>query len=321
MNPENMSNNQIPGTSVPTTNNGILNNNTLNTGNVVTNNTIPSSAVPNNGVQYMQSPVASSEVPQNNTVVTETSTSVPQTEVENASSSAQAIQEHEVSQILSSSFESKEKVNLLTPEQKAELVRKREEALLEKQNYQPAPVSKFKRFFMFLFLIALVGITIFLPEINAFILSLQSTGGTGDDSKITTGTMECVRKKVDDNYDISYTYQFSFTDSKLKKLSYYEAVTGDAYADADDLNEKLASCELLKSVTSTISGIRVNCSLSSGTLTREQIFDYTSINTKEAVSAYIEAGGEYHGEFALDSNIDDVEMHMNSVDYSCERYQ
>lgn len=229
--------------------------------------------------------------------------------------------EHEVIKILSSSFDDgKKKVNLLTPEHKEELRKKREEALKEKENYQPAPVSMPKRIMSIVFIIVLFLIVMFLPQINSYVLNIMnSKNNNADTTDITSGTLRCTHDRIDDKYNISYSYDFSFTDSKLKKLSYVEATVGDALVDADDLKTKLDNCNNLKSLTNSLAGIRVICSLSNGTLTREQIFSYEDIDVSTVSSAYVEAGGEYPGEFQNNSNIDTIEKNMKAAGYSCER--
>ena len=231
-------------------------------------------------------------------------------------------EESESSKILSSSFGGKEKVNLLTPEQKAELIKKREEAMREKENYMPQPVSKFQKFFMSFLLIGFIVIVVFLPDINTLIVNYQ--GGSNKDSDIpdiTTGTLKCVKETTDDNYNNAYTFDFDFVENKLKKLTYYEVVKGSYVSDSTDLESRLASCNLLKTMISSQSGLRVKCSLSGGTLNKEQIFDYATLNVDQAITAYTEAGGNYPGEFALDIDINDVEKNMNISGFSCTKFK
>lgn len=227
---------------------------------------------------------------------------------------------HDATKILSSSFDTKNKVNLLTPQQKDELNKKREEALREKESYQPEPVSKLKKIMAALFIVILLLIVLFLPEINGFILKVMNPEKKEvDNVPIITGTLRCTNDRVDEKYNISYNYDFDFTDSKLKALTYVESTTGDALVDADDLNMRLEKCNMLKTMTSGINGVKVVCSLSSGTLTREQFFDYNSLDVNSVTTAYVEAGGEYPGEFQKDSDIDAIEKNMKAAGYACER--
>ena len=230
--------------------------------------------------------------------------------------------DNDVTKILSSSFGSSEKVNLLTPEQKAELIKKREAAMREKENYQPQPVGKFQKFFMSFLLVGFIIIVVFLPDINTFIVNYRGgSGGNSDIGDIATGTLKCVKETTDDNYNNAYTFDFDFTDNKLKKLTYYEVVKGNYVSDSVDLESRLSSCNLLKSMISSSSGLRVKCSLSGGTLSKEQVFDYTILNVDQAITAYTEAGGNYPGEFALDADINDVEKNMNISDFSCTKFK
>lgn len=306
--PNNMSNNQIP------------------MGNVSNDNQMMSSTVPVQSVDTAgvnQSGDVNQQINNSNSVVS----TAPVVPVENntASSTEQKTdvkpEENDVTKILSSSFGNKEKVNLLTPEQKAELIKKREAAMQEKANYQPQPVGKFQKILMAFLLVGLFAIMFFLPEINTLIVNLQNGDDKTDTSKITTGTLRCVKESTDDNYNMDYTYDFEFTDSKLKKLYFYEVIKGNYVSDSEDLESRLANCNLLRDMVSSKDGIRVNCSLSGGTLTIEQVFDYANLKDIDYIgTSYTEAGGEYPGEFALDTDIDYVEKNMNISDFSCERY-
>lgn len=335
-------------------NQGNMPNNQNPTGNVPVNNTIPNNAVPNvvpttvvnNANQQVSSvqsvpkstPVTSAVqngvIAQQNTPAVQNTGAVqpsPAVEVPPAPAVPSAVEqnvpadsqtkaeEHEVSQILASTFETKEKVNLLTPEQKAELEKKREMARLEKESYQPKPVGKFQKFFMGTFLISLFVIMIFLPQITAFLATLREPGDIVDPEVITTGVLKCTDEKVGDIFNINYTYEFDFESLELKRLSYYEVTIGNEVADSEELNSKLSECQLLKSFTSTVEGVKVACSLSSGNLTREQKFDYTIIKPEQASTAYIEAGGDYPGQFSLNANIDSLEKNMKADGYTCVR--
>ncbi len=263
-----------------------------------------------------------SSIPQQ---VSNTSNSVSSTSINSTVNSSSNIndskeKEHEVVEILSSSSNGKEKVNLLTPEQKEELIKKHEAARLEKEKYQPVEVSKFRKAFMFIFLVGIIGMTFFLPEINALLGQLSDTKQQENEKNIVTGTLRCTKKNIDDKYNIDYTYSFDFENSNLKKLSYYEVITGDQATDSDELGNKFNSCQLLKESTGQVGGINVNCSLADGVLTREQVFDYTTLDSSAAVTAYTEAGGEYPGQFSLDSDINSIETNMKTDGYTCSMY-
>lgn len=226
--------------------------------------------------------------------------------------------QHEVVEILSSSFEQKNKVNLLTPEQKEALTKKREEALKEKESYQPKPVSKFKRVMSVMVFVMLFGIVFFLPEISSYLAEVREPSEGVDNTPITTGTLKCSLDKVDDKYNLSYSYDFDFTDSKLDRLNYVQATSGDELVDYDDLNQKLTSCDHLKTVTAGLAGIKITCSLSSGVLTEEQTFNYNVLNHEQVSATYIEAGGLFP-EFESNTDIDMIEKNMKAAGYTCER--
>lgn len=272
----------------------------------------------NNGV------VQADTVGFNPTNLNNSNSTTPGQEIVDDKSKEQVTQEknehpHEVTEVLSSSFANQNKVNLLTPEQRDELNKKREEAMREKENYQPAPVSKFKMVMSGIFIIVLLLVVLFLPEINSFILTI-SNKSSEEETVITTGTLKCTDDLVDEKYNISYDYEFQFTDSQLGKLTYIETTVGDKIIDADDLNAKLEKCNNLKNMVAGLNGIKVMCSLSDGTFTREQVFDYGILDVSSVTTAYMEAGGEYPGEFSNEANIDSIEKNMKAAGRMCERY-
>lgn len=225
---------------------------------------------------------------------------------------------HEVVEILSSSFDQKNKVNLLTPQQKEALTKKREEAFKEKESYQPKPVSKFMRVISALVFVLLFTIVFFLPNINSYIAEIRNPNKSVDNALITTGTLKCSLDKVDDKYNLSYSYDFDFTDSKLDQLTYVQATVGDELVDYNELHQRLDSCNNLKSMTKGLAGIKIACSLSSGVLTEEQIINYKTINHEQVTTAYVEAGGLFP-EFESDTSIDMIERNMKAAGYTCER--
>lgn len=228
------------------------------------------------------------------------------------------IEKHEVVEILSSSFDQKNKVNLLTPEQKEALTKKREAAFKEKESYQPKPVSKFKRIMSIMVLIILFGIVFFLPDISNYLSEVRNPSKTVGNTPITTGTLKCSLDKLDNKYNFSYTYDFDFTNSKLNRLTYVQATMGDEFVDQDDLNQRLINCDNLKTMITGLSGVRVACSLSGGVLTEEQMINYDVLNHDQVTAAYAEAGGLFP-EFTTDTNIDMIEKNMKAAGYTCER--
>lgn len=338
---ENNPNNQMPvannvpvnGTANAVVNNtNVVQNNTPVTNNGAINN-VPATnnaALVQNATQTVQSNVsATTNVPaQNATTVNQVNVVPPQaipevpdipTEMDTKEKMQSEEEANQMSELIAASIDSRNgKVNLLTPEQKAELMRKKEEARKERESYQAPPVGKFKRFFSVFIWIVLFAIVLFLPEINNVIVSLREGKKVEEEVVITTGTLRCTSDSVSDKYNHSYTYEFDFTDSKLDKLTYVEATVGDALVDEADLNEKLDKCSVLKNVTTGLVGINVSCSLYEGTLTKEQVIDFNSINYELVTSAYSEAEGIYP-EFEAGDNIDKIEKNMKAANNTCER--
>ena len=92
---------------------------------------------------------------------------------------------------------------------------------------------------------------------------------------ITTGLLTCRLDRTTDIFNISYTAQFSFTDSKLNKLSYVTSTEGDAIVDSDQLDAVLSKCKLLQNEVDSLAGVRVSCNQSEGTVVETQDFTYS----------------------------------------------
>lgn len=342
---ENNPNNQIPvannvpvngTTSAAVNNTNVVQNNTpvTNTGVInnvsATNNVVPVQSVVSNSVPTQTNVAATTTgaAVQSNGVVEQTNVVPPQaipevpdipTEMDAKEKAQKEEEANQVSELIAASIDSRNgKVNLLTPEQKAELMRKKEEARKERESYQAPPVGKFKRFFSVFIWVMLFAIVMFLPEINNLIVSLREGEKEEENVVITTGTLRCTSDSVSDKYNHSYTYEFDFTDSKLDKLTYVEATVGDALVDEEDLNAKLDKCNVLKNLTTGLVGINVSCSLYEGTFTKEQVIDFNSINYDLVTSAYSEAEGIYP-EFEAGENIDKIEKNMKAANNTCER--
>lgn len=183
-----------------------------------------------------------------------------------------------------------------------------------------APQSNFK-YIMTIILFVVLGVAvIFMPEISNFITIMKAEKANETAAKITTGTLKCEISRNSSNLDMEYTYVFSFTDNKFKKLSYESVIRGDANLDEAELDSLYNECETLKLYTSELAGVSVSCKLSSGTLTKSQTLNYENINVDETYTAYTEAGGVYPDYNYLE-DMDDIEKNMKAAGYTCERYK
>ena len=188
----------------------------------------------------------------------------------------------------------------------------------ENEKYEAKPVSKFKYALMIIFFIFMFALVFFLPDITNYINIKKDLKAQENAPAITTGLLTCRLDRTTDIFNISYTAQFSFTDSKLNKLSYVTSTEGDAIVDSDQLDSLLSKCKLLQNEVDSLSGVKVSCNQSEGTVVETQDFTYSLINKESINSAYIEAGGVYP-EFENEQNIDVIEKNMSASGYKCER--
>ena len=188
----------------------------------------------------------------------------------------------------------------------------------ENEKYEAKPVSKVKYALMIIFFIFMFALVFFLPDITNYINIKKDLKAQENAPAITTGLLTCRLDRTTDIFNISYTAQFSFTDSKLNKLSYVTSTEGDAIVDSDQLDAVLSKCKLLQNEVDSLAGVRVSCNQSEGTVVETQDFTYSLINKESINSAYIEAGGVYP-EFENEQNIDVIEKNMSASGYKCER--
>ncbi len=188
----------------------------------------------------------------------------------------------------------------------------------ENEKYDFKPVSKFKYFLMIVFFIFMFALVFFLPDITNYINIQKDLKAQENAPVITTGLLTCRLDRTTDIFNISYTAQFSFTDSKLNKLSYVISTEGDYIVDSDQLDNLLSKCKLLQNEVDSLAGVKVSCNQSEGTVVETQEFTYSLIDKESINSAYIEAGGVYP-EFENEQDIDVIEKNMSASGYKCER--
>ncbi len=187
-----------------------------------------------------------------------------------------------------------------------------------KETYVPKPVSKAKYVSMIIFFVFMFALIYFLPDITNYVTIKKAVKEQESAPVITTGTLNCKLNRTTEKFNISYTAQFGFTDSKLDRLTYVTSTTGDSIIDAYELDELMNKCRALQGEVSSLAGVKVSCSQSEGSVVETQNFVYASINKESVNSAYIEAGGVYP-EFDNGQDIDVIEKNMSASGYMCER--
>ena len=207
---------------------------------------------------------------------------------------------------------------IMSKKMSEELVAKRRQERAQREQYVAVPVSKAKYTLMIIFFIFMFGLIYFLPDISSFISLKKAEKEQANTPAITSGLLTCKLNKTTNIFNIEYTGQFRFEDSKLNKLTHITTTTGDARADADPLAEIMTKCGILQEQAATLGGIRVTCEQSGGTVIEKQVLDYTTLDVERVTSAYVEAGGVYP-EFKNEQSIDVIEKNMNASGYTCER--
>lgn len=194
----------------------------------------------------------------------------------------------------------------------------REAARREKEKYQAPPVSKFRYALTIILFVVMFGLVMFLPKISDYIALRRAQGEEEKLGPIVSGTLKCTSKRTSEKYNINYTDEFEFKDSKLFRLTHVISTEGDEIIDADDLNLKLNNCRQLETMTKGLTGVSIVCSLSNGTLVETQIMNYALLDADKVTTAFVEAGGLYP-EYVNNQNIDQIEKNMNAANYKCER--
>lgn len=218
-------------------------------------------------------------------------------------------------------FGNKEEKNtpvIMSKKMSEELEAKRRQEKANMEQYVPVPVSKAKYVAMIVFFIFMFALVYFLPDISSFVSLKKAEKEQQNTPTITTGLLTCKLSRTTDIFNIEYTGQFSFEDSKLNKLTYITSTKGDSVIDAESLDFIITKCNKLQDQVSGLGGVHVTCDQSGGTITEKQVLDYNTLDAEIATAAYVEAGGIYP-EFKKSQDIDQIERNMHASGYTCER--
>lgn len=218
-------------------------------------------------------------------------------------------------------FGNKEEKNtpvIMSKKMSEELEAKKRQEKANMEQYVPVPVSKAKYVAMIVFFIFMFALVYFLPDISSFVSLKKAEKEQQNTPTITTGLLTCKLSRTTDIFNIEYTGQFSFEDSKLNKLTYITSTKGDSVIDAESLDFIITKCNKLQDQVSGLGGVHVTCDQSGGTITEKQVLDYNTLDAEIATAAYVEAGGIYP-EFKKSQDIDQIERNMHASGYTCER--
>lgn len=193
-----------------------------------------------------------------------------------------------------------------------------EEKKVEENTDDNIGPSKLRVFGLVVMFAGLLALVIFLPDISAYIETQKYLRNQPPVEEITTGTLECTMEDSSENLDYTYTFSFGFTDKKLTRLKSVSEIRGDVSLDEAELDKLKAECDLLNVIVKDLSGVSVSCKLANGLFTKSQTFNFSSIVVDDAITAYIEAGGQYPN-YRNGDDIDSIEKDLLSANYTCKR--
>lgn len=162
------------------------------------------------------------------------------------------------------------------------------------------------------FVVLLVAIFL-LPYTGSLFENLFSKKDTSSANEITSGKLVCVLENDADKMSYHYTETYEFEDRGVKTLQHVVLIQGNA----DKLKMRNAQCQQLSKLASTLSGVTVNCNLSSDEMVETQFFDFSSVKEKQMSSAFIEAGGIYPN-IKYGDDIGKVEDNLTLSGYECD---
>lgn len=214
-------------------------------------------------------------------------------------------------------------LSLINPQQKTE-----EFHLINKKNlpkkkdryagYVYKPPSKFKRFLLVVFMIFIILLVIFLPEVDTYVKKYLGMTNEPGSNEITTGRLICKTTNNGNVFTYDYNYVFNYTDKKLDLLTYTNTAKGSATEDSELLDARYAECQELSRHADGIEGVTVTCELNPSSVVEKQVIDYNKYNRDEMITAFVEAGGNYP-DFELGADIDKISKRMTASNYSCEK--
>ncbi|MBR1937276.1 MAG: hypothetical protein IJ842_06275 [Bacilli bacterium] len=184
-------------------------------------------------------------------------------------------------------------------------------------NHEYKPPSKFKVFMMLFFFVLLIVFVLFLPDIQMMVQKYID-GQNMDDSKITSGKLECALNTSTNNLDKVYNDTFTFSDNKLLKASYEISTRGDSSEDEASLLEIYNTCQQLANDVSGVEGVTVNCSQLDDKIIERQFFELSVLDTSLIGSHFTEAGLTYPN-FKYNEDMDKVESTMRQNGFNCQR--
>ena len=170
-----------------------------------------------------------------------------------------------------------------------------------------------KPYLLIILFVIVLGAILLLPYTGSLFEKLFSKSNEPEVAgEKNTGTLTCTLENEKDKVKYDYTETYEFQDSKVQSLQHVVLIQGDALVlDAKDLQ-----CKTLKAVSENISGVSIQCNLSSDKMVETQLFNFNTLKSKDLNSTFIEAGGVYPN-FEQQDNISGIEKDLKLSGYKC----
>lgn len=166
--------------------------------------------------------------------------------------------------------------------------------------------------FLIIFLVLLLVI-FFLPYIGDFFNKLIPESKTSTEvSKIENGSLTCTLEHEEENVSYYYTDTYDFKNRKVENLQHVVSIQGGT----DFLNQRNAECQNLRQASSYISGISIECNLSSGEMVETQFFNFSTLRDMDVSTEFVEAGGIYPN-VEYGDDISEIEKNLTISGYEC----
>ncbi len=180
------------------------------------------------------------------------------------------------------------------------------------------PPGFFKKFLMLLMFLLVLGIIIFLPQIEEYIEQYNSSGGDID-NVILDGKMSCNYDTNDKKFDYLYDIEFSFKNKELTSIIYKLNTKGDASLDSDELSKLYEECKNVSNSlqNANVSGIKVSCDKLDGVVIVDQTIDYLSFDAS-SVTDFYKSSSVKIPEFQAKENIYTIKEKLQAKGYTCE---
>ena len=169
----------------------------------------------------------------------------------------------------------------------------------------------FKYLLAFIFLIGMILVVFFLPQISEYLES-KKKGSNNTSNAIQNGTLVCNKKSTSDIIDVNTEMKINFTNQKIIDTT---IITETQSSDNNDITNKKSKCDNASKIAESIDGLEMSCTLASTVLTVFEKYNLKQIDLT-GLTKYTEASGTYP-EFKYGENVYDAEKVLRKKGYEC----